>query len=1296
MKRGRRLPICLLLTVILAGAAIVHKGGIAERFPVQSRPHSQWGKLYAALPLSFEANRGQTDPQVDFLARGQGYTLFLTPHEAVLTLKHATSGKGGKPVPASALHLELQGANPHPGVAGAEELPGKANYFIGNDPAKWHTKIPTYGKVRYQRVYPGIDLVYYGTRDGQLENDFVVAPGAEPASIALKIAADETSRNGRSEPKLQLASNGDLMVKLAEGDVVLHKPVAYQIEPGVRSLDSGVQNATGDRSPKSEVNNRKSQIANFRSQISNLEFRVGSGDNRQSTIENRKSVEVQYVLEADHQVRFKLGAYDHQWPVVIDPFLQYASFVGGTGGDVGYGLAVDANLDAYVAGSTNSTNFPTTGSPFQSASQGGGDAFVFKINSAGTQLLYSTYLGGSGSDAATAIAVFAGDAFITGNTTSTNFPAKVQVANQNPFQLLYGGDTDAFVAQLGTDGSTLVYSSYLGGSGADYGQGIAVDSSGDAYVTGSTQSNNFPIANAYQPSNSGSSDAFVAEVNVTGEALVYSTYLGGTSTDVGQAIQVDSSGNAYVAGYTYSTNFPVAGALQGTNAGSEDAFVTEVKSGGSSLVFSTYLGGAGNDGANAIALDSTGIYVAGFTGSQNFPVTTGAFQPSLRGPSNAFVTKLSSAGSGPTYSTYLGGTGTDQANGIAISTGGIANVVGYTQSSDFPTVNPIQAVLGLNTNNQFCGTAPCADAFVSQLNASGSSLAFSSYLGGNGPDFGQAVGVDVDGDIYLTGSTSSTNFPAIYGGYKTALNGTVGNAFVAKIAPSNDSAISIVPSSVNFGSETLNVASPYQQVTLSNMSTAPLTIANITVTPLAGNVTSVFTVPNLNSCIGILAAGGGSCILDVAFTPQSTGSVSTPITITDNNGGAPGSQQTITLTGSGVAAATSVTVQPTALSFASTPVGTTSAPQTVTVTNTGSNGSTEPLNITKISTGTTNDFTETDTCLTAPNFGMLQVNQSCTISVFFQPTASGTRSASLTISDNATGSPQSVSLTGIGAAAFSLSSPSAVNPVLIGSTQTTFTIVANGPTSFNGAISLTCSAGATCAFNPTPIFVGSSSTLTISQLSPQTTNPYPFTVTGTSGTQTYNLNLNLGFEDFTLTATPPIQTIQAGSTAAFTINVNPLNGFNQAVLLECFSGQPPASQCNWSQNPVTPNGTSPASTTLNITTEKFVQPTGGVPRWPGGKLPPLIMGLLTLIAAASLALGRRHEGRRLWLSLRLGIITIILGLDLVLVACRSGILNIQGTTTGNYSVQIQGTLKSNTNVLRYTTLNVAVTASPGQ
>jgi hypothetical protein len=454
------------------------------------------------LPLAFEKNRGQTGSKVKFLARGQGYTLFLTSGEAVLAL-HKASAKSG------VLRMKLLGANPASNVSGVDELPGKTNYFIGNDAKRWHTNVPMYAKVKYKSVYSGIDLIYYGNQR-QLEYDFVVAPGADPRRIQLGV---------RGARKISRSEDGDLVLAMDEGEIRWHKPAVYQQKGGAK-----------------------------------------------------QEVAAHYVIKGKNRVGFAVADYDLRRPLFIDPVI-YSTYLGGSLEDLGAGIAVDSSGNSYVTGWTQSTDFPTM-NPLQPANAGGGygDAFVAKLNPTGSALVYSTYLGGSGDDAGWGIAVDnLGNAYVTGNTTSTNFPT------MNPLQPAYGGGNgDTFVAKLNPTGSVLLYSTYLGGSGADTGYGVAVDSSGDAYVTGWAGSTDFPTANPLQPANGGAPDAFVTEINTTGSALVYSTYLGGSSGDSGLGIAVDSSGNAYVTGWTTSTDFPTMNPLQPASGGAFDAFVAKL------------------------------------------------------------------------------------------------------------------------------------------------------------------------------------------------------------------------------------------------------------------------------------------------------------------------------------------------------------------------------------------------------------------------------------------------------------------------------------------------------------------------------------------------------------------------------------------------------------------------------------------------------------------------------------------------------------------------------------------------
>jgi beta-propeller repeat-containing protein len=693
---------------------------------------------YGRLPMSFEANRGQTDAQVKFLSRGSGYTLFLTRSgEAVLALHKAAPKRDPlKPAallpetgvfesedasPPTVVRWKLIGGNARPRVEALDELPGKANYIIGNDPKKWRANVPVYAKVHYREVYPGVDLVYYGSQR-QLEHDFLVAPGADPRSITLNLAGAE---------KLSLDPQGALVLAVKDGELRLDKPHIYQEVDGARREISGG-----------------------------------------------------YVLKNAHQAGFQVAAYDASRPLVIDPTLSYSTYLGGSNFDVGSGIAVDASGNAYVTGYTLSTDFPTTPGAFQTAHASGGsyNAFVTKLNPAGSApLVYSTYLGGSVNDAGHRIAVdAAGNAYVTGYTRSTDFPT-TPGAFQTTFQ---GGFDDAFVTKLNSTGSAPpVYSTYLGGNDQDEGLGIAVDAAGNAYVTGTTRSTNFPTTpGAFQatPGGNGNDDAFVTKLNPTGSApLVYSTYLGGSGVDGGYGIAVDAAGNAYVTGFTSSTDFPTTpGAFQTANQGIVgNAFVTKLNPTGSApLVYSTYLGGGSDDQGLGIAVDAAGnAYVTGDTQSTNFPTTPGAFQSAFAGLlTDAFVTKLNPTGSAPlVYSTYLGGNMSDVGAGIAVDAAHNAYVFGYTHSTNFPTTPG--AIQSANQGGY--------DAFVTALNPLGTApLVYSTYLGGSNDDFGFGGTVDTLGNAYITGDSESTNFPTTPGAFQTAHAGGLRDAFVAKIA----------------------------------------------------------------------------------------------------------------------------------------------------------------------------------------------------------------------------------------------------------------------------------------------------------------------------------------------------------------------------------------------------------------------------------------------------------------------------------------------------------------------------------
>ena len=646
--------------------------------------------------------------------------------------RHATS---------SVVRLQLVGANRAAEVSGLDPLPSQSHYFLGNDPVRWRTHISRYARVKYENIYPGIGLAFYGrptlATGHELEFDFTVAPGADPR--AIRLAFDGADH-------LALDSHGNLILQIERSQLVLLKPNVYQQNKAAQPVKHEAR-STG-HGPR----------------VTGHEILIPGS----------------YALDDKYEVSFDIGPYDRSRPLIIDPMvLRYSSYLGGSGDELGLGITLDASGNAYLTGATSSTDFPTT-TPAQASLAGGFDAFVTKINPAGTAIVYSTYLGGSGFDQGLDIAVdAAGNAYLTGSTASTNFPT-----TSGAFDTSCGTDgncnrdsttmqvfSDAFVAKLNPAGSALVYSTYLGGSGDDQAFGVAVDAADSAYVTGSTASTNFPAVGPVQSANGGGIDAFVSKLNPAGSALVYSSFLGGSGGDVGFGIALDSAANAYLTGATTSTNFPTASAFQAAFGGLRDAFVSKLNPAGSALVYSTYLGG--NDIENrfsgAIAVDASGnAYLAGSTASTNFPIAS-PLQPALGGATDAFVSKLNAVGSALVYSTYLGGSGDDDAFGIAVDASGNANLTGSTTSTNFPIASPLQPAL----------VGP-SDAFMTRLNPTGSALLFSTYLGGDtGSEQGLNIALDSAGDAYLSGTTTSTNFPTA-GPIQATLRGG-SEAFVAKI-----------------------------------------------------------------------------------------------------------------------------------------------------------------------------------------------------------------------------------------------------------------------------------------------------------------------------------------------------------------------------------------------------------------------------------------------------------------------------------------------------------------------------------
>lgn len=770
------------------------------------------------LPLTFQENRGQAGGDVRFLSRGAGYTFWMSPTSTTLALAQLggpdakEKARAGKPLPASVMRMRMVGANPKAKVRGAGDPQGRTNYLVGNDKSKWLKDIPNFGRVRYEGIYSGVDLEYYGNQQ-ELEHDFIVKPGASPATIRL--AYDGVTG-------VDIAANGELHLKTRNGVVEQKKPFSYQV--------------VGDE---------------------------------------RREVPSKYTLLARNEIGFEVGDYDPSKPLVIDPVLRYSTYIGGSVDDYGFDIDIDSNANVYITGYTGSYTqaadndpgaipaseggpypnipsldaFPTQGGlgngddpddysatydlnnpnngPESTWSYSRYDAFVTKLNANGNGLVFSTYLGAEDDDYGFGIAVGPGNTvYVTGRTTSLFWPLLF------PVQANSGGGADAFLVRLNEAGNGFFYSSYLGGSGFDQGRSIAVDNTGNAYVAGITGSTDFPVFQAAQGALAGGLDVFVASVNASGSTFNYSTYLGGTGDESGGGaaiagsghltyiseartppwtanipdgngvfpnglsqprvdplgidftvdIDLDGQSNAYVTGATDSADFFTSpAAVQTVHAGGYDAFVTKYATEGT-ITYSTFMGGSADDAGRSVAVQSTGeAYITGFTDSADYP-TVGELQTD-QGSTDAFVTKLSGTGETIIYSTYLGGDGVDIGNGIAVSAGGQAYITGTTLSNapSFPTVNYSQA----NRNSG-------RDMFATKLRPNGIGYEYSTFVGGAaqpGDDRGMGIVVDARGQAYVVGMTASFTYPTTINSFRQSISWGTGNygayprmdAFVTKL-----------------------------------------------------------------------------------------------------------------------------------------------------------------------------------------------------------------------------------------------------------------------------------------------------------------------------------------------------------------------------------------------------------------------------------------------------------------------------------------------------------------------------------
>ncbi len=679
------------------------------------------------LPFSFELNMGQKANHIRFLTRGREYTAFFTPNEVIFTLQegkkeNSISPKVRKPLEEQSnkynlLKMKMEGSNSDIEIIGEELLEGRFNYLIDKDTEKWITNVPTYRRIKYKEIYPGIDLIYYGN-EHQLEHDFIVQPNIDPKVINLSFEGAEN---------IEVDKDGHLIVETKTGRLKLLKPIVYQ-----------------------DINGKQQEIKSS------------------------------YEIRRNRNVGFILGKYNNSIPLRIDPVLSYSTFLGGSNGEIGYGITTDKNGNAYITGTTASNNFPTTEGSYNGSFSGVFDVFITKLNPSGTALVYSTFLGGNDDDIGYSITIDNEDnVYITGTTASNNFPT-----TEGAYDGSFNGNYDVFITKLNSTGTDLVYSTFLGGTGTDSGNAIAIDVEGNAYIAGQTNNNTFPTTEgAYDRTLNGGYDAFVAKLNSSGTSLVYSTFLGGTNIDIGSGIALDMIGNAYITGQTFSNNFPTTeGAYDTTynSIGYYDAFVTKLNPSGTQLVYSTYLGGRDTDSGKGIAIDSEGnAYITGYTRSNNFPTTPGAYDTTLNsvGYYDVFITKLNPNGSGIVYSTFLGGSNEDRGYGIVLDRFGNTYITGQTLSSNFPTT-PGAYSTTLSSVGYY-------DAFVTKLNPSGTALVYSTFLGGSYNDYGNGIAIDSSGNVYVTGQTNSSNFPTSEGAYNRIYNGTstsYSDVFVTKFA----------------------------------------------------------------------------------------------------------------------------------------------------------------------------------------------------------------------------------------------------------------------------------------------------------------------------------------------------------------------------------------------------------------------------------------------------------------------------------------------------------------------------------
>jgi hypothetical protein len=905
--------------------------------------------IFEKAPVGFERNEGQAPPDVKFFARGAGYAVYLMASETALALRKssplASRGRNRSPADAADFDLvrvQMVGANPKVKMTPLGRLPHRTAYYFGNDPAKWQKNVNSYAKVRYHDVYQGIDLVFYGEQK-EVKSDWILAPGVSPRVIRLGFPGARTVRVDR---------HGNLVLAVDSGTVTLRKPTLYQEESG-----------------------------------------------------KRREVRGRYVMRANREVGFEASGYDPKRPLVIDPTFSVSTYLGGSAWDQGNGIAVDVNFGTLlVTGYTFSPNFPSLcfrldggGCP---APKVDGDGFLLIYPLEGGEGGLTAFFGGTKFDSGNAVAIdAAGNRYIAGTTRSPDFPVFPVMGNNKAFQTTYGGDSgklnadgDVFVMKF-DPGFNLVYATFLGGAQGEAPTGVAADASGNAYVTGSTTSNNFPTAGkqaAFQAKCAkcpAIDKVFFSVLNASGTELVYSTYFGGTGIDHAHGIAVDKSGMAYITGQASHDMPTTPNAFQETFQcpfGSANAFVAKFdpsQGGAGSLVWSTYLGGSGWDVGKAIAVDADGnSYVTGITRSNAFPVKNAmiAFTPPSGGETDhVFVSKLTPDGTNLVFSTLVAGHGDEDPTAIALDTFSNVYVVGFTTDAGFPTARPVRECSDCRRDTPYT-----ADGFLTVLNDAGSGLLFSTFLGGG--LYPAAIALDQTGNMYLTGSTGGylpAVVNALQANYKSQWVGTP-DAFVMKLGDGAN----FSTTSIAFGGQVVNKPTAARRVSFYAPSRSGINITKIEADP-------EFVVAH--ACGNSLVAGG-SCDLDVSFSPTSPGDKTGALTVTHTGAGSPAK---VALAGRGGLSAMSLA--PVQLDFGLQPLGP-SVNKFVTV---GNNGD-APLDI---GVEITSAEYQTFGC-----GGPVAPKANCSLGVSFSPAGGGDRSATMTIRVLDNVSQQPIKLTGQG------------------------------------------------------------------------------------------------------------------------------------------------------------------------------------------------------------------------------------------------------------------------------------------